>query len=88
MATPHDPASDRPERESHQPLAEINKTGARDARPDPEFGRHGPVAGETGDRPTDHDGHRVHASAGPVTGPAHRRLAGRVAADVQRDAAG
>lgn len=42
----------RPEREDRQPLAEISKSEARDKKPDPELGEHGPLAGETGDRLT------------------------------------
>lgn len=45
------PGSGRLERTSDQPLAEINKSDARERRPDPERGKHGPLAGETGDRP-------------------------------------
>lgn len=45
------PGADRPERVSHQPLAEMNKDDARKKKPDPELGKHGPLSGETGDRP-------------------------------------
>lgn len=48
-ASPDTP--NRPERESHQPLAEINKDEAGRKKPDPELGKHGPLVGETGDRP-------------------------------------
>ena len=46
MTTSHDGPAKRPERKSDQPLAEINKTEARDRKPDPELGKHGPLVGE------------------------------------------
>jgi len=45
----------RAERESDQPLAEMNKDEARNRKPDPELGKHGPLVGETGDRPVKRD---------------------------------
>ena len=42
---------DRSERVSNQPLAKMNKDEASDKKPDPELGKHGPLVGETGDRP-------------------------------------
>jgi hypothetical protein len=49
--TPDPTRSDRPERLSNQPLAKMNKDEAIDRKPDPELGKHGPLAGETADRP-------------------------------------
>jgi hypothetical protein len=43
--------SDRPERVSDQPLAKMNNGTAGGKKPDPELGKHGPLVGETGDRP-------------------------------------
>lgn len=47
MNKPQDERAARPERESHQPLAEINKDEADRSKPDPELGQHGPLVGES-----------------------------------------
>lgn len=48
MSATHDTPARRPERQSHQPLAEINKDEAKKAKPDPELGEHGPIVAEDG----------------------------------------
>lgn len=36
-----------------QPLAEVNKSRAREHHHDPDLGKHGPIVGETAAEPTD-----------------------------------
>ena len=57
MSESHDNALRRPERESRQPLAKMDKGDAKSPKPDPELGEHGPIVSEPGRNEDGKPGH-------------------------------
>mgnify|MGYP003598077771 CR=1 FL=1 len=57
MPTSKERSSRTDESQTPQPLAEVNKSKAREHKPDPDVGRHGPIISETASEPTDRSRH-------------------------------